>query len=126
MNSAKWRALVAANIKKRRDEENGVVMPSAVPPPPVAPLFCKDCAYHSAEFDREKGKIKHYCGCPTLLNMVTGEKSHPASNRNSETLCGREARHFLRRPLVIEHQAATPEPEKSPMLPAFVPNSVPR
>lgn len=101
MKSTDWRALVAQRVKVERDAQRGIV-----PTPLGPPKFCKDCVHHSAQFNREKGKIRHYCSCPPLLDVITGEPSHPATNRNSETLCGREARHFMRRPVIIDQPPA--------------------
>lgn len=115
MKAAQWRSLVAANIKAKRDAENLAIIPAA------PPVFCKDCAHHSAEFDREKGRIRHYCAAPALLSMITGEKSNPASNRNTETLCGREARHFMRRPVTIEQAPIRNASSERPMLAFNIP-----
>lgn len=56
--------------------------------------FRKDCIWHKCQYDRDHGSIKHQCAHPDLLNLVTGEPSHPLDNRKNETLCGRAARHY--------------------------------
>lgn len=63
------------------------------------PKFCKDCRWH--DFDRKPTKdgylYKHFCKFPPLLDVITGQPSDAMKNRNTETLCGRTAKHFSER-----------------------------
>lgn len=59
--------------------------------------FCKDCQFHGAEYDRDKGKYHHQCNHPQLLDMVTGRASNPLTNRSKDALCGRGAKWFLQK-----------------------------
>jgi hypothetical protein len=60
------------------------------------PKFCKDCHWHSFERIEKKESVvyHHFCKFPPLLDMLTGQPSNAAKNRNDATRCGREAKHF--------------------------------
>jgi hypothetical protein len=60
------------------------------------PKFCKDCDWHEFERIERKDRIeyRHYCTFPPMLDVITGQPSNPAKNRNDATLCGKDAKHW--------------------------------
>jgi hypothetical protein len=67
--------------------------------------FCKDCVYHACTYENHKGKWKHFCKSPKLTNIITGEPSDPAVNRNSQALCGTDGKHWTPREMTKELRA---------------------
>lgn len=63
------------------------------------PKFCKDCFWHSFRESMKPERIvyHHFCKFPPLLDVITGEPSNAAKNRNDANKCGQEARHFTAR-----------------------------
>lgn len=60
------------------------------------PKFCVNCDWHTFErIDKnDRTVFRHYCHFPPLLDVITGQPSNPAKNRNDATACGRQAQHF--------------------------------
>lgn len=100
MNAAQWREIQAKAKAAERANASGapVVTAAGVKVEPLK--LCVNCAWHSCEYDMTWAKTRHACRHPLLLNLVTGERADPATNRNTATLCSREARYFTPRPKV--------------------------
>lgn len=60
------------------------------------PKFCVNCQWHTFKQVAKKDNFVyvHFCTYPPLLDVITGQPSNPAKNRNDATLCGKGAKHF--------------------------------